>query len=305
MLGVTSVAEPLVWHEPVLVREVVAALQPRSGHTFIDGTVGTGGHAAALMPHLLPEGRLIALDQDPAALTQARQRLVEFESQVLFVPANFRDLPEIMKRFNVPPVQGLLVDLGVSSLQLETPARGFSFQNAGPLDMRMDTTQSLTAAEIVNTWREPDLADLVWRLGEERFSRRIAARLVEARRQARIETTTQLAQLIVSALPPQARHGRVHAATRTFQALRMAVNDELGALEALLHALPDLLAPQGRAAVITFHSLEDRMVKHAFQDAQRSEWGQILTKKPVVAGEAEQAENPRARSAKLRVLERN
>lgn len=304
MRGVITVAEPLVWHQPVLVREAMAALQPRSGATFIDGTVGTGGHAAALIPHLLPEGRLIALDQDPAALAQARRRLVEFEAQVSFVPANFRDLPAIVKQLHVPPVQGLLVDLGVSSLQLDTPARGFSFLKEGPLDMRMNTTQALTAAEIVNTWREQDLADLLWRLGEERFSRRIAARLVQARRQGRIETTAQLVPLIVSALPPQARHGRVHAATRTFQALRMAVNDELGALDALLKALPDLLAPQGRAAIITFHSLEDRMVKRAFQEAQRSGWGQMLTKKPVVASEAEQAENPRARSAKLRALER-
>lgn len=304
MLGVDFVAEPIVWHQPVMVREVVEALQPRSGQVLVDGTVGTGGHAAALLPYLLPKGRLIALDRDLAALAQARRRLVEFESQALFVPSDFRDLPKVLRQFHLAPVDGLLLDLGMSSLQLDTPTRGFSFLKQGPLDMRMDATQSLTAAEIVNTWPETELADLLWRLGEERFSRRIASCLVAARRQGRIDTTAQLIRLIVSAMPPQARHGRVHAATRTFQALRMAVNDELGALETLLKALPDLLAPQGRAAIISFHSLEDRLVKRAFQEAQRSGWGRIITKKPVVAGDAEQAGNSRARSAKLRALER-
>lgn len=294
-----------LWHEPVLVSEVIQFLKLTPGLTVVDGTVGTGGHSLAVLPHLLPDGRLVAIDQDPQALAWAQRRLSEFASRTMFLHGNFRDLPSLLKRTNGILVDRLLLDIGMSSLQVDDATRGFSFLKDGPLDMRMDPSQDLTAEEVVRTASAEALAIILVRFGEERFARRIARRIVETRREAPLTTTTQLARLVVSAVPAGARHGRVHPATRTFQALRIAVNGELEALETFLANLPALLRPGGRALVLTFHSLEDRLVKQAFIAGQRDGQWTVLTKKPVRPQAAEVARNPRARSAKLRAIERN
>lgn len=306
----------LTWHRPVLVEETIELLQPVPGTTFVDCTTGTGGHSLALLPHL---GRLIAIDRDAAALAQAKQRLTEFHSQVTFVQDSFSRLPEILAEQGLTQVHGVIADLGMSSLQVEDPSRGFSFRQEGPLDMRMDQRGPLTAAEIVRTYHEDELADLLQEIGQERWARRIAHRIVQARAQQPITTTTQLAQIISEAVPGRrpSRHsprwrgsaaprgrGGLHPATRTFMALRIAVNQEAEALTQLLKALPDVLLPGGRAAIITFHSMEDRLVKHTFAAAAREGIYRLLTKKPVRPSEQEEASNPRSRSAKLRAVER-
>ncbi len=293
-----------VWHQPVLLEPTVQFLNPRPGGLIVDGTVGSGGHSAALLPRLLPDGRLIAIDRDPTALALAEQRLSEFAPMITFLRGDFRDLRQHLARIGRSGVDGLLVDLGMSSLQVDAPERGFSFLKEGPLDMRMDPDQQTTAETLVHRLSADELTTLFGTLGEERFSRRIAHRIVQERRTHPITTTTQLARLVTSAVPPGARHGRLHPATRVFQALRMAVNDELGALDALLADLHELLNPGGRAAIISFHSLEDRRVKHAFVQGMRDELWTVLTKKPVGPTDDEMDRNPRARSAKLRAVER-
>jgi len=279
-------------HVPVLRAEVVAGLAVQPGARLLDATVGGGGHARALLASA-PETHLVGLDRDERALTAAAANLADFGDRVTLVRANFAEFqPE--GTFN-----GILADLGVSSPQLDAPERGFSFQHAASLDMRMDRRQALTAADIVNHWRETDLADAIYHLGEERLSRRIARAIVQQRPFAH---TTDLAAAIARCVPRQYRHGRIHPATRTFQALRIAVNDELVALDTLLERAPAWLAPGGRLGIISFHSLEDRRVKQAFRDREVFE---VLTKKPVMAGPEEQKLNPRARSAKLRVAARS
>jgi len=291
-------------HQPVLLEPTVHFLNPRPGGLIVDGTVGSGGHSVALLPRLLPDGRLIAIDRDPAALALARQRLSEFAPMVTFIRGDFRDLRQHLARIGQSGVDGLLVDLGMSSLQVDAAERGFSFLKEGPLDMRMDPDQQTTAETLVNRLTADELTTLFGTLGEERFSRRIAHRIVQERRTQPITTTAQLARLVTSAVPPGARHGRLHPATRVFQALRMAVNDELGALDALLADLHELLNPGGRAVIISFHSLEDRRVKHAFAQSMRDGLWTVLTKKPVGPTDEEVDQNPRARSAKLRAIER-
>lgn len=295
----------VAWHQPVMVREVLQYLAPHPPMVIVDGTAGTGGHSLALLPPLLPSGRLIAVDRDPQALRLARQRLAEFEPQAACVPGNYRDLPEILARLSIERIDGLLLDLGMSSLQVDRSDRGFSFSREGPLDMRMDPAQELTAEAIVNAWAADELSAMLETLGEERFARRIAAAIVRERRAHPIRLTTELARVVVGALPASLRHSRLHAATRTFQALRMAVNDELGALEQVLARLPGLLNPGGRAVILTFHSLEDRLVKRAFLQGQRDGAWTVLTKKPLPPSDGEVAGNPRARSVKLRAVERN
>ena len=293
-----------VWHQPVMVETVLDLLHPGPGAVIVDGTVGTGGHSLALIPRLLPDGRLIAIDRDPEALTIAAQRLTEFQPLVHLERDNYRNLTHILARLGLSRVDGVLLDLGVSSVQLDRADRGFSFANVGPLDMRMDPDHDTTAAALVNELPADELARLIETLGEEHFARRIAQRIVQERRTHPLTTTKQLAQLVIHALPAGARHGRLHAATRTFQALRMAVNDELGALEALLADLPTLLGPGGRAVILTFHSLEDRLVKRAFLEGQDHGVWTVLTKKPLRPSADEVARNPRARSVKLRAVER-
>ena len=291
------------WHRPVMSAEVLQYLQPRPGGIIVDGTVGTGGHSLAILPHLRPDGTLIAVDQDRDALALAAKRLTDFAPQVTFRHGNFRSLPLLLDELGLAKVDGVVLDLGMSSLQVDRPERGFSFSSAGPLDMRMDATQDTTAAALVNELSADELATILRTLGEERFARRIAQRIVQARQAHPLETTTQLAEVVSRAVPASARHGRLHPATRTFQALRMAVNDELGALEELLNTLGECVNPGARVIFITFHSLEDRLVKHALaQGAREGRW-RVLTKKPVRPSDAEVARNPRARSAKLRAAE--
>jgi 16S rRNA (cytosine1402-N4)-methyltransferase len=292
-------------HQPVLVDEVVSMLAPNPGAAAIvvDGTVGGGGHALALAARVGPGGRIIGLDRDPAmlALAEAAVRDARRSGTVSLVHAAYDEMRRVLDELGIDRAHGILLDLGLASDQLAWGERGFSFATDAPLDMRFDPTEPVpTAAELVNQLRETDLARLFFDLGEERFSRRIARRIVAERALAPVRTTGRLAELVRRSIPGRARHGPIDPATRVFQALRIAVNDELGRLDAVLQAIPDLLAPLGRAAVISFHSLEDRRVKWAFKTNERLK---VLTKKPVIPTAAEVARNPRARSAKLRVVE--
>jgi 16S rRNA (cytosine1402-N4)-methyltransferase len=287
-------------HRPVLVAEVLQTLAPAAGQTMVDATVGAGGHAQLVAEQLGPTGRLIGLDRDPAMLALARPRLERHPATL--VHANFDQLPEVLHELGIPAVDGVLADLGICSDQIDVPERGFSFQQPGPLDMRMDPEQGEPASALLKRLSERDLADLFWRYGEERYSRRIARKIVETRRRAPLETTEQLADLVRRCVPrARGRRHTIDPATRVFQALRIAVNEELEALDRLLAVLPSCVKPGGRAVVISFHSLEDRRVKLAFRDRQHWE---ILTPKPVQAKDEELRNNPRARSAKLRAARR-
>jgi 16S rRNA (cytosine1402-N4)-methyltransferase len=291
-------------HVPVLVAEVLALLEPAPGQTIVDATLGAGGHARYLAQRVSPGGRVIGVDCDETMLALANTRLATAPQDVRVTSerANFDQLREVLDELGVSAVDGVLADLGVCSDQLESPERGLSFQRPGPLDMRLDGERSETARSLLRRLRERDLADLFWKYGEERFSRRIARRIVESRRRDPVETTTQLADLVRRCVPrPKGRRSTIDPATRVFQALRIAVNDELGALERLLASLPACVKPGGRAVIISFHSLEDRLVKNAFRE--REVW-ETLTPKPIQAGDKEVEENPRSRSAKLRAARR-
>lgn len=266
------------------------AVEP--GGYYLDATVGGGGHTRAILESA-PDTRVLAIDRDEVALEIARENLADYGDRVTFWHGNFADYDPHGQRFD-----GIIADLGVSSGQLDTPERGFSFRHPAPLDMRMDRRESLTAAEIVNHWSEADLADVFYHYGEERLSRRIARRIVQRRP---FQTTTELAEAIAFSVPPRYRHGRIHPATRSFQGLRIAVNRELTSLETWLAKVPDWLVPGGRIGVISFHSLEDRRVKHAWRDAPELE---VLSKKPITATPEERSQNPRSRSAKLRLARR-
>ncbi len=281
-------------HVPVLPEEALRWLAPQPGQVVVDCTAGAGGHSRLIAERVAPSGRVICLDQDPAMLDIARPRLEGLP--VTLVHSPFSQLPRTLQTLGVGRVDGVLADLGVCSAQLDDPARGFSFTHEGPLDMRMNPGELEPAGVLVNRLGEYDLANLIFRHGEERHSRRIARRIVDARRRSPIETTAQLADIVRSAVP-RGKGPSIDPATRTFQALRIAVNEEARELDRLLDNLPRVLKPGGRAVLISFHSLEDRPVKQAFKDADT--WD-ALTKKPVEAGEAEAAANPRARSAKLR-----
>ncbi len=288
---------PAPVHRSVLVDEVVHWLAPRDGMTIVDGTAGAGGHAAALAKGVGPTGRVIGLDRDPEML-----RLAEVATRglpVTLVKAPYSDLGRVLDDLGIGGIDGLLLDLGLSSDQLHWASRGFSFANDGPLDMRFDPESDTTAADLVNNLSADDLADIIYQFGEERHSRRIARRIVEERRIEPITTTARLAAIVRKGVP--GKWGAIDPATRTFQALRIAVNDELGHLDRILKEAPDRLNPGGRFAAISFHSLEDRPVKHAFRDDPRLT---VLTRKPVTASDSELAANPRAQSAKLRVAER-
>lgn len=289
-------------HRPVLLTEVLAALMPERGGWFVDCTVGPGGHAEAILA-AAPTTRLVGFDRDAESLTIARQRLGIFGDRVLLRQADFRHLAREAEALGLEAVDGVLFDLGLSSLQLERSGRGFTFQAPDePLDMRFDPAQPLTAARLLARASEPELVRILREYGEEPAARRIARRIVEARRRAPIATTGALARLVAAAVPVPRR--RIHPATRTFQALRIAVNDELGALEAALPQAARLLGPGGRLAVISYHSLEDRRVKTAFRQLAAEGAWRLVTRKPVSPSRAEVGANPRARSAKLRVLER-
>jgi 16S rRNA (cytosine1402-N4)-methyltransferase len=289
-------------HEPVLVDEVIALLEPSRGGLFVDCTVGLGGHARAVLA--AGATRLIGLDRDTTALAIATQSLEPWRDHVELVHADFRELPAVLAARGIDGVDGALADLGVSSMQFDAPGRGFSFRRDEPLDMRMDQTAGPTAADLLQSVDETELANVIFRYGEERFSRRIAHRIVEARRAAPIRTTTQLADLVRRAIPRKG-YQRIDPATRTFQALRIWVNRELEELDLFIAAASRLLRAGARFAVITFHSLEDRIVKHAFRALSAGEGAvRVLTRKPVVPDDQEVTRNPRARSAKLRAIER-
>ena len=285
-------------HLPVLPVQTLTLLNPQPGQVFVDATLGGGGHAIMIAEKLGASGHLIGLDRDPAALARARARLQQVKDtpRLSLVHSNFDRLRQVLDELKIDRVDGVLADLGFSSDQIEAAERGLSFQREGPLDMRLDPTEDHTAADIIATWSERDLADLFFHLGEERHSRRVAKRIVALRDETPISTTTQLADIVRSCLPRS--HTGLDPATRVFQALRIGVNDELGALKRLLQELPRCLNKGGRAAIISFHSLEDRIVKWAFRES--ATW-EILTKKPVEASEEEEGMNPRSRSAKLRV----
>jgi 16S rRNA (cytosine1402-N4)-methyltransferase len=279
-------------HIPVLGQEVVEGLGLRSGGRYLDATVGGGGHSRLIL-EAVPDVQITALDQDENALSAAQIHLAEYGDRVQFVHTNFAEFNPDNTLFD-----GILADLGVSSPQFDHPDRGFSFRLTAPLDMRMDQSQSLTAAEVVNTWDEVELANLIYTYGEERLSRRIARRIVERRP---FETTTDLSETIFHAVPRSYRYGRIHPATRTFQALRIAVNQELQVLETFLDLAPTWLKPTGRLCIISFHSLEDRIVKHRFRE---SETLRVITKKPITPTEEEMERNGRSRSGKLRIAEK-
>src|SRR4051794_31657555 len=285
-------------HVPVLAREVVEWLRPAPDQIFVDGTLGGGGHTRLLAEAVGANGLVIALDRDAQAVERASDELRELPVRALH--ANYSDVPEILPGLNINGVDGILLDLGLSSDQLADADRGFSFQSTGPLDLRFDTTRGEPAIRLVTRLSAEHLADLIYKYGEERFSRRIARRIVEVRRKQSIETAADLARVIRESVPRR-RDERIDPATRTFQALRIAVNDELKWLEVALRRLPDCLQPGGRLAVISFHSLEDRLVKEAFRDDARLE---VVTRRPVRPTDEEIAANPRSRSAKLRVAQR-
>ncbi|MCY2929145.1 MAG: 16S rRNA (cytosine(1402)-N(4))-methyltransferase RsmH [Planctomycetota bacterium] len=293
-------------HVPVLLREVVGLLAPAGRRVIVDCTVGLGGHSEALLSQAGGQSRLIGLDVDEANLVLARSRLNPFGDRVRLFQANFTELPEVLAQAGVDRVDALLADLGVASTQLDDPERGLSFLADGPLDMRMDPRRTTTAADLVNRLGEAELADLIYNFSDERFSRRIARAIVEARRSGPFRRTGQLATVVAGAYPRAvwATRTGVHPATRTFQALRIAVNEELACLDTLLALIPEVLAVGGRAGVISFHSLEDRRVKRAFADLAASGQAEGLTKKPLTAGDEERQTNPRSRSAKLRGIER-
>src|ERR1035437_6653423 len=291
-------------HVPVLLDEVLQYLNVRPGGVIVDATVGLGGHASQIAKRLVAKGRLICFDRDPEAMELAKARMDEIRAEigsempeVIFEPRAFSEAAGVIEKGSL---DGLLADFGVSSLQLDEAHRGFSFRSEGPLDMRMDTRSGETAGQVVNQEDENELADLIYEFGEERRSRRIARAIVRARP---ISTTAELAA-IVSAAAPSMKGDKIHPATRTFQALRIRVNNELEEIRSLLKSAPSLLKPGGRLVLISFHSLEDRLVKDAFREAGREGILEVLTRKPAIVAEQEQMRNPRSRSAKLRAAEK-
>lgn len=291
----SSASPPL--HIPVLVEETIAGLACVPGMTVVDGTLGGGGHTARLSRQVSPDGLVLAIDRDPAAVAAAERRFKNH--RVELVHGSYADLPEILVQYGLETVDGVLLDLGLSSDQLADEARGFSFTSTGELDLRFDPTRGEPAWRMLGRLSEKHMADMIYTYGEERFSRRIARKIVGQRKVQPVRTAQALAQL-VSQCVPRSRNHRIHPATRTFQALRIAVNDELQAVEHVLHRLPECVRVGGRVAIISFHSLEDRLVKNAFRDDDRYE---VLTRKPIQASPEEVAANPRSRSAKLRLAE--
>jgi 16S rRNA (cytosine1402-N4)-methyltransferase len=289
-----------------MLEEVLVWLKPRAGGIYLDGTIGAGGHSQAVLEACGPDGRVIGLDRDAAAVAAAREKLSSFGDRAVIMQAHYRDAGEVVRDVTARGLDGAFLDLGVSSMQLDTAARGFSFMAEGPLDMRMDRRDSLTAADLVNRLPEKELARILFEYGEERYARRIARAITRRRERDPILTTLALVDVIRGTVPPSYLHGRLHFATRTFQALRIAVNRELEDLGPSLRLVAGLLRPGGRFVVLAFHSLEDRIVKQTFRtlaggaDARFA----VLTKRPLTPSARECADNPRARSAKLRVLER-
>lgn len=305
-------------HRSVLLAECIEGLNIRADGIYVDGTAGGGGHSAAIAAGLTT-GKLIAIDRDEAAIAAASERLAPFGDRAVVVRSNFSEISSVLDRLNVEKIDGLLLDLGVSSYQLDTPERGFSYQSNAPLDMRMDRRSSLTAKDVVNTYSEENLKMILYHYGEERFASKIAAKIVAERQKKPIETTAQLSELIKAAMPASAKEGGHHPAKRSFQAIRIEVNSELDVIAPAITSAVERMNRGGRIAVITFHSLEDRIVKQTFATlasgctcpknlpvciCHKQPKIKCITKKPILPGEREAAENPRSRSAKLRVAEK-
>ncbi len=305
-------------HISVLLEECLEALSIKSAGIYVDGTLGGAGHSSRIAARLTT-GRLIGIDRDPVALQAAGDRLAPYKDNVTLVHSNFCDMADVLKSLNIPGVDGILLDLGVSSPQLDDGARGFSYMTDAPLDMRMNSGDSLSAETVVNTWSQDELRRILYTYGEERYAPQIAAAICRRRAEKPVQTTLELVDIIRSAMPPAALREKQHPAKRTFQAIRIAVNDELGAVEKIMREAFDLLNPGGRLAVITFHSLEDRIVKTAMADAAKGctcppnfpvcvcgkkPRVKLISRKPITASDAELTANPRARSAKLRVCEK-
>ena len=306
-------------HKSVLLQECIDALNIRPDGIYLDGTLGGAGHSSQIARRLTEGGRLIGVDRDRTALAAAKERLAPYADRVTLVHSNFAEIDAILDSLGIPAVDGMLFDLGVSSPQLDDASRGFSYMADAPLDMRMDKDDALTAGEVVNTWPQGELRRILYDYGEEHYAPQIAAAICRAREKAPVETTLELVDIIRSAMPAQALREKQHPAKRSFQAIRIAVNDELGAVSRMMQAAVGRLNPGGRLAVITFHSLEDRIVKSEMQQAARGctcppefpvcvcgkkPLVKLVTRKPIVSGPAELEENPRARSAKLRVAEK-
>ena len=286
-------------HTPVLTKEVLQYLNPTENENFIDCTIGEGGHTKLILEKTKPLGKVLGIDLDPGQIETDKWSMADFGDRLILENNSYANLKEIIEKNNFGPVAGILLDIGMSSVQLEGSKKGFSFQAEQVLDMRYDDRfNNLTAEKIINEWPKPEIEKIIKEYGEEKFSRKIADKIIEERSKGRIRTTLQLVEVIKKVMPAAAQRGKIHCATRTFQALRIAVNDELGNLQRVLPQAVAALAPGGRLAVISFHSLEDRIIKEFFKENKDIK---ILTKKPTTAGSSEIGENPRARSAKLRV----
>ena len=311
--------ETVFSHTPIMVAEIMAILEPQRGGVFVDGTLGGGGHAEAVLSALPEDGRLYGIDRDSDALKAAGARLSRFGDRFTAIKGNFFDMKPLLFARGVTAVDGILLDLGVSSYQLDCSERGFSYKADARLDMRMDQSAPISAYEVVNTWSEQALTGIFYEYGEEKFSKRIANRIVEARKTAPIETTVELAELIKGAIPAKFRNEPQHPARRCFQAIRIAVNGELDGLDEAIRSAHDLLKPGGRLAILTFHSLEDRIVKNVFKSFEnpctcpksapvcicgKKPTAVVLTRHPLVASEEEQQQNTRSTSAKLRAIRR-
>lgn len=293
-----------MYHRPVLLDEAIDLLKCEDKKLFVDCTLGGGGHTTEILEKSGPLGRVIAFDRDENAIRESVERLKKFGDRVKFVHAQFSNSVDELKKLGIDSVDGVLADLGVSSHQFDEANRGFSFQADAPLDMRMDATNETSAEDIINSADEKELADMFFELGEERLSRRIARAIVYERQKKRITTTLELAEIVKRSYPPKMRYGRIHPATKVFQALRIFVNNELGELRTLLAEIPSHLSHGGRFVVISYHSLEDRLVKQRFNELGQTDEFRKITKKPVMPSEKEIEENRRARSAKMRCLER-
>ncbi|MBI1909767.1 MAG: 16S rRNA (cytosine(1402)-N(4))-methyltransferase RsmH [Deltaproteobacteria bacterium] len=301
-------------HQPVLCEEVVSYLRVSGGQggspkIYVDGTVGEGGHAARILEASFPSGILIGLDRDEEAIRRVRERLNDLDKErsrqrIILMAESYSSLPLLLEKIGFTSVDGVVLDLGLSSRQLGEANRGFSFQKEGPLDMRFDNKTRLTAEQIINRWPENKIAECLNEFGEESWSKKIASVICQRRKKQKIQTTTELASLVRSAIPRQFRSRRIDPATKTFQALRITVNQELNELKLFLNSLETVLNDEGRAAVISYHSLEDRLVKNAFRAGAQRGLFSLITKKPVLPSEQERNSNPRARSAKLRVVEK-
>lgn len=305
-------------HEPVLLKECIEGLCIKTSGIYVDGTLGGAGHSSKIVEQLSTEGRLIGIDRDKEALVAAEEKLKNF-SNVTYVHGNHDEIDEILEKLEIHLVDGILLDLGVSSYQLDERNRGFSYLGENELDMRMDRTQSLTAKQVVNNYKEEEITKILWEYGEERFSKIIAKNIIEQRKKKEINTTKELVQIIEKSIPKKYQ-AEGHPAKRTFQAIRIEVNNEIKPLQETIKKCIDKLNPKGRLCVITFHSLEDRAVKNAYKDALgkctcpkdipycvcgATSLGKIITKKPIIANEQEQERNPRSKSAKLRIFERD